>query len=39
MAIFIALFFIYSTTLRKAKGPSDLMGEMLNKDRKRKARN
>jgi len=36
MAIYIALFFIYSTTIKKAKGQTDLIGEMINKDKKRK---
>lgn len=39
MAIYIALFFIYSTTIKKAKGQTDLIGDMLNKDKKKRVRN
>jgi hypothetical protein len=39
MAIYIALFFIYSTTIKKSKGSTDLIGEMMNKDKKRRQRN
>jgi hypothetical protein len=39
MAIYIALFFIYSTTIKKAKGQTDLIGDMLNKEKKKRARN
>lgn len=38
MAVYLALFFIYSTTIRKAKGQKDLIGEMLDKDKKRRNR-
>jgi hypothetical protein len=36
MSIFLALYFIYSTTLKKAKAQNDLLGDMLNKDKKKK---
>lgn len=39
MTIYISLFFIYSTTIKKAKGQTDLIGDMLNKDKKRRVRN
>jgi hypothetical protein len=39
MAIYTALFFIYSTTIKKAKGQTDLIGDMLNKDKKKKPKN
>jgi len=39
MSVYLALFFIYSTTIKKAKGQTDLLGEMLNKDKKKKIRN
>jgi len=38
MAVYLALFFIYSTTIRKAKAQKDLIGEMLDKDKKRRNR-
>jgi hypothetical protein len=39
MSIYLALFFIYSTTLKKAKAQSDILGDMLNKDKKKKNKN
>jgi hypothetical protein len=39
MSIYLALFFIYSTTIKKAKAQSDLLGDMLNKDKKKRTRN
>lgn len=39
MSIYLALFFIYSTTIKKAKPQTDFLGEMLGKDKKKKIKN
>lgn len=38
MAVYIALFFIYSTTIKKSKGSTDMMSDLINKDKKKRAR-
>jgi hypothetical protein len=36
MTLFLTIYFIITTTIRKAKYQNDLIGEALNKDKKKK---
>jgi hypothetical protein len=36
MTLFLTIYFIITTTLRKAKYQNDLIGEAMNKDKKKK---
>jgi hypothetical protein len=38
MTLFLTIYFIVTTTLRKAKYQADLIGDALNKDKKKKNR-